>query len=222
MIERLANKSDIKKIENDLNFKDVLDELNESEEYLEIVQDKFIFLGLRPKGGREILQIEDADLINFLRLLRDNFNLWKELVSIKKSAHKQFYQTFLKSNFFTVLSRRLEKAVMNDSQKLSKKIHSIKDKIQLLHDRLQGVFLVSGKRKELVISLDTKKSLIVTKIVDASTENDFTWMKDIRAAKVLVFAPDDSAIAKSLRALEFVRLPIARKKCKNIWIKNHK
>jgi len=107
MIERLADKNDLRKIESDKKFKEILEELNNSEEYLEIVEDKFIFLGLRPKKGREVLQIDDLELLSFLRLLRDDFAAWKELVSIRKSAHKQFYQKFVQSNFFTIFSNRI-------------------------------------------------------------------------------------------------------------------
>lgn len=222
MIERLADKNDIRKLESDKKFKEILEELNNSDEYLEIVEDKFIFLGIRPKKGREVLQIDDIELLSFLRLLRDDFFTWKELVSIRKSAHKQFYQKFVQSNFFTIFSNRIEKATMSDSMKLTKKIHSIKDKIESIHHRLQGVFLVHGKKKEIIASMDTKNCFVITKINPSKENYDFSWIKDLRSAKMILFAPDDKDTLKSLKTIECTRLQISRKKSKNIWIKNHK
>jgi len=106
--------------------------------------------------------------------------------------------------------------------KLTKKIHSIKDKIESLHVRLQGVFLVHGKKKEIVTSMDTKNCLIITKINSNIENYDFSWIKDLRSARMILFAPDDKLTLKNLKHTECTRLQISRKKSKNIWIKNHK
>ena len=67
MIERLLEKSDFNKIFEDAKAKEYFIELLQNEEYLEIVEDKTVFLGLRSQSGCEVLQIEDSELLNFFR-----------------------------------------------------------------------------------------------------------------------------------------------------------
>lgn len=221
MIERLLEKSDFNKIFEDAKAKEYFIELLQNEEYLEIVEDKTVFLGLRSQSGCEVLQIEDSELLNFFRLVRDDFHDWRELISIRRSAHKQLLQSFLKNSFYHSLKDRLEKTVLSDSVKLCKKIHTVNDRMESLHQRLQGVFLVEGKRKELLISMDSRKTTIVCKYSE-ETNIDLLWTKDIKYARAFLVIPDEKTFAKEARTVGFERLQQGRKKSKNIWVKNHK
>ena len=93
----------------DTKSRDIFLELLKKQEYLELVEDKTLLLGCREKEGVEVLQVQDANLLNFFRLVRDDFHCWKELVSIRRSAHKQLLQSFLKNAFYNSLQEKLEK-----------------------------------------------------------------------------------------------------------------
>ncbi len=222
MIERLADKNDLKKYDADPKVREIITEILQAEDYLELVQDKHIFLGCRPKKGTEILQVDDPDLLNFFRHIRDNYEDWLKLVKIKKSAHKQFLNHLQATNFFQIISKRYEKNVLHDSQKIIGKIHSIRDKIEMLHERLQGVFIISSSKKEVVCSADNKNCLIVSKILSFENKQDYSWLKEVRYAKVIVFTPEETVAAKIMKQLGYHKLQAGRKKCKNIWLKNHK
>jgi hypothetical protein len=90
-----------------------------------------------------------------------------------------------------------------------------------LHQRLQGVFLVEGKRKELLTSMDSRKTTIVCKCSE-ETNIDLLWTKDIKYARAFLIIPDEKTFAKEARTIGFERLQHGRKKSKNIWVKNHK
>lgn len=222
MIERLADKNDLKKYDADPKVREVLTEILQADDYLELVQDRHIFIGCRPKKGTEILQVDDPDLLKFFRHIRDNYEEWLQLIKIKKSAHKQFLNHLQATNFFQIVSKRFEKNIIHDSQKISGKIHSIRDKIELLHERLQGVFIISSTKKEVVCSVDNKACLIVSKISSFENKQEYAWLKEVRYAKVVVFTSEDILAGKVLKQLGYQKLQAGRKKCKNIWVKNHK
>ena len=222
MIERLAEKNDLKKIDKDIKTRQILLELLSCEEYLEIVREKQLLIGCKNKNGVEILQIEDEDLAEFFRSIRDNFSEWKNLIKIRRSSHKQFLQTLQKTSFFNLISKRFEKNLLQDSQKLTNKIYSISDKVQELHERLQGVFIVHGKKKEVANSVDNTGTVIVTRIFENDEKQEFAWVKDIRYAKAIIWADDNKNTAKTLKIWGYDRLQVGRKKSKNIWVKNHK
>ena len=221
MIERLFEKSDYNKFFEDTKSRDIFLELLKRQEYLELVEDKTLLLGCREKEGVEVLQVQDANLLNFFRLVRDDFHCWKELVSIRRSAHKQLLQSFLKNAFYNSLQEKLEKSVLGDSTKLCKKIHTVHNRMENLHQRLQGVFLVGNKRKEIITGMDSLKTVIVYKKNDETTM-DLSWGKDLKYACAFVLAPEDKNLHKDLKKAGFDKLQLGRKKSKNIWAKNHK
>jgi len=91
-----------------------------------------------------------------------------------------------------------------------------------LHDRLQGVFLISGNKKDIANSFDSHSSVIVTKIKPASPVNDICWVREVKYATTIVLCHDDLPLQKYLKNNEFEKLTIDKKKSKNIWIKNNK
>jgi hypothetical protein len=222
MIERLADKNDLKKYDADPRVREIISDILQADDYVELVQDKHIFLGCRPKKGTEILQVEDEDLVKFFRHIRDNYEDWLKLIKIKKSAHKQFLNHLQATNFFQIISKRYEKNVLIDSQKITGKIHSIREKIALLHERLQGVFIIAATKKEVVCSVDDKNCLIVSKIVSFENKQDYAWLKEARYAKVMVFTSEEMIASKVMKQFGYQKLQAGRKKCKNIWVKNHK
>lgn len=222
MIERLMETNDLKKLDEDKRIRDKFLEVTNSEQYLEILDDKQILLGCRPQNGTEVLQIDDAHIAELFRLLRDNYNLWQEITKIRKTAHKQVAKKFQESIFHKILHQKLDKNTLLDSAKLSKKIHAMDSKLKLFHDRLQGVFIIEGRKKEIVSSTDTFSSLIACKLNPTAEKYDLSWAKEIKYAKVLVIAPENKLLHKALKNYEFDRLQIGRKKSKNIWVKNHK
>jgi hypothetical protein len=222
MIEKLIEKNDIKKIDTDKNMREKFLEYTQAEQYLEIVENKHIMLGCRDKKGMEVLQVEDPLIVENLRILRDNFNLWQELTKIRSSAHKQFAQKFESSIFKKIYMSKLDKNTINDSYKLCKKLHSLTDKMAALHDRLQGVFFVHGKKKEIVGSVDIFDSIICYKIENLNEPIDLSWAKDVKYAKIMIVAPEDRNLIKALKTYCFEKLQLGRKKSKNIWLKNHK
>jgi hypothetical protein len=222
MIERLIESTDLRKHANTLSLKKVFAEIFEKEEFLEIVEDKHLLLGIKNKNGLEALHVEDENLLNFLRMVRDNLHPWNDLISIRRSAHKQLHLHLTKSALHEFLKARFDQSTFKDSMKISKRLHDFDDKMQYLHERLQGVFMVSGNKKELVNSFDSKSSVIVCKISEKRIPTDLVWVKDAKYATVLVVCPEDLALHKYLKSAEFEKLLVDKKKCKNIWVKNYK
>ena len=222
MIEKLIESHDLRKHANTLSLKKVLAEIFEKEEFLEMVEDKHLLLGVKEKNGSEALHVEDENLLNFLRMVRDNLHPWNDLISIRRSAHKQLHTHITKSVLHEFLKARFDQYTFKDSIKISKRLHDFNDKMQCLHERLQGVFIVSGSKKELVNSFDSKNSVIVCKISEKRIPNDLIWVKEAKYATVLVVCPEDLAMHKYLKIAEFEKLLVDKKKCKNIWVKNYK
>jgi hypothetical protein len=222
MLERLVETHDLRKFSNTSSLKKTLVEMFEKEEFLEIVEDKQLFLGLKPKSGSEALYVEDEALINFLRIVRDNLHPWNDLIKVRRSAHKQLNLQLTKSILHDFIKDRSDQYVFKDSSKISKKLHDFDEKMQALHDRLQGVFILSGNKKEAVSSFDAKNSIVFCKINDKKSVTDLCWIKEVRYATVIVLSPDDLPTHKYLKQNDFEKLTIDKKKCKNIWVKNHK
>ena len=187
-----------------------------------MVEDKHLLIGMKNKNGSEALHVEDENLLNFLRMVRDNLHPWNDLVSTRRSAHKQMHLQLTKSIFYEFFKIRFDQYTFKDSVKISKRLHDFDDKMQYLHERLQGVFLVSGGKKEVVNSFDSKNSVIVCKINEKRIPNDLCWVKEAKYATVLMMCPEDLAMHKYLKAAEFEKLLVEKKKCKNIWVKNYK
>jgi len=222
MIERLIETHDLKKIFHSPNCKKALISLFEKENFLEIAYEKHFIIGLKPKGGCETLLVESPDILLYLREIRDNLHPWNELTSTKRIAHKQLLTSLQKSCMFEHLNKRLDPNLFKDSLKISNKIHDFNTRMQILHDRLQGVFLISGNKKDIANSFDSHSSVIVTKIKPASPVNDICWVREVKYATTIVLCHDDLPLQKYLKNNEFEKLTIDKKKSKNIWIKNNK
>jgi hypothetical protein len=222
MIERLIETSDLKKIHSSVVIKKVLHDIFDKKCYVELVQDKQLLLGLKEHKSEEVLHTEDPVLLNFLRMVRDDAWVWNDLISIKKSAHKQLLNAVQNSNIFEFFSKRMDKNLFKDSVKVCKKVHDYHKRFKVLHDRLQGVFIVSGDKKQVTGCFDHRDAVIVTKVPESFEANDFCWVKEIKYAPVIVLCPDDNHIFKYLKDNSFEKLVVEKKKCKNIWVKNYK
>lgn len=222
MIERLIENHDLKKVVPSPNLKSTLNVLFDKKDFVEIVQDRQLLIGIKDKNNNEVLHIEDTSLLEFLRSVRDDFYSWNEIVQVRRSAHKQFLANLQKSRLFDFISKRYDNNILNDSIKISKKIYDYNNKIKLLHERLQGVFLVQSKKKDLVNGFDNKESIVVCKTSLAFDANELCWIKEAKYATVLVICPEDNFVHKFLKSNGMEKLTLDKKKCKNIWIKNHK
>lgn len=221
MIERLIENHDLRKIHTSPSFRNIVLDLLQKNEFVEIVDDKQLMLGIRNKQGSEVLQISDSHLLDFMRKVRDDMYLWKEMVNVRKTAHRQLLANLQKSQLFDFISNRFERQVLSDSLKVSKRIMDYNKKIESLHDRLQGVFIVNNKKKDVVTSFDNKNSIIVSKTSKIDT-TELCWLKEVRYAAVLLICPDDNYLQKYLKTNGLEKLVVEKKKCKNIWVKNHK
>lgn len=221
MIERLIESHDLKKIHAGSSLKHKLSDILNKTDFVEIVDDKHLMLGLRQKSGNEVLQIADNHLLDFMRKVRDDMNVWKEMVNVRRTAHRQLLANLHKSQLFEFLSLRFDKNMLNDSMKMSKRIMDYNKKIEILHDRLQGVFIVNNKKKDVVNSFDNKNTVIVSKISNGDA-NELCWTKEAKYATLVVICPDDNFIHKYLKTNGLEKLIVDKKKCKNIWVKNHK
>lgn len=221
MIERLIENHDLKKIHTSPSFKNVILDLFQRSDFVEIVDDKQLMLGIRNKQGSEVLQISDSHLLDFMRKVRDDMYLWKEMVNVRKTAHRQLLANLQKSQLFDFISNRFERQVLSDSLKVCKRIMDYNKKVEILHDRLQGVFIVNNKKKDVVTSFDNKNSIIVSKTSKIDT-TELCWLKEVRYAAVLLICPDDNYLQKYLKTNGLEKLVVEKKKCKNIWVKNHK
>jgi hypothetical protein len=222
MIERLIETLDLKKIHNSVVVKKVLHDIYDKKSYVELVQDKQLLLSLKEFKNEEVLHTDDPVLLNFLRIVRDDAWAWNDLVNIKKSAHKQLLNAFLTSNVFDFFSQRLDKNFLKDSVKVCKKVHDYHKRFKVLHDRLQGVFIVNGDKKQVTSCFDYNDSVITTKVPENFEANNFCWVKEVKYATVVVICPDDNHIFKYLKDNTFEKLTIDKKKSKNIWVKNYK
>lgn len=222
MIERLIETHDLKKIFHSPNCKKTLISLFQKENFLEVSYEKHFVLGLKPKNGCEAILIDTPENLNYLREIRDNLHPWNELNKTKRTAHKQLLSSFQKSCMFEYLKNRIEPSMLKDSVKISNKIHDFNLRMQILHERLQGVFLICGNKKDVANSFDSHNSVIVTKIKPTNNTNDLCWIKDVKYATTIVLCHDDLAMQKYLKINEFDKLVVDKKKSKNIWIKNNK
>jgi hypothetical protein len=222
MIQRLVESHDLRKFANASALKKTLSEIFQKEEFLEILDDKQLLIGLKNKDGSEALHVEDENLLDFLRLVRDNLHPWNDLIKIKRSAHRQLQLQISKSVLHDFLKSSFDQYVFKDSLKISKRLHDFDEKMQYLHDRLQGVFLLSGIKKDVVNSFDSKNSVIVYKMNETRLPADLCWVKEARYSTVVIFCNEDINIHKYLKNSEFEKLTVDKKKCKNIWVKNYK
>lgn len=219
MFERLIEKTDLKKYNFDDHAHNVLNDFLLKDEFVEILASKYSLLGIKQHHGKEIIYSQDEKIANEIRLLRDEFWHWSKFYEIpfKSERHLNIH---LNKN---VMADHIKHKIGNiafDKTSVEKKLNSLNQKLQKVHDRLQGVYIINTDLKELLSGFDSINTVFATKIPSSHIDvKSLEWIDGVKRANLFIICPDSQFMQDYLLKKNCEKLKVGRTKNKNIWIR---
>ena len=217
MFEKLLENADLKKYDLSTANVHLLSDFLNKEEFVEIGVEKHSILGVKNHVGKEVLHTADENIAMFLRMIRDQFGEWQKINKISFETERQFNIHVKKSSMLEMVRNKLGANFVFNKNLIKKKIETINAKLSKMHDRLQGVFIVSTPVQNIIAGFDTRNAIFATKTSNEETLDDISWLKDAKKAGLLVICPDIKIFHTFLDGIGCAKLKIGRGKSKNIW-----
>lgn len=217
MFEKLLENADLKKYDLPVSNVHLLSDFLNKEEFVEVGVEKHSVLGIKNHAGKEVLHTFDENIAMFLRTIRDQFGEWQKVNKISFETERQFNIHVKKSSLVEMVRNKMGANFVFNKSLIKKKIEAINVKLSKMHDRLQGVFIVSTPVHEIISSFDTRNAIVSTKTTVEDNIDNINWLKDVKKAGLLVICPEGKIFHTFLSNLGCSKLKIGRSKSKNIW-----